>query len=372
MKKDQLYLFTFLGLAFIIFVVSYFSMNYLFETSSNHFLKSQIESSKREANEISNLLQYQLESGLTKEVVVQNLQRGIEGPNTESGFISLLDWSGFQICHPDTEQIGRQIIPDESFLRPVSEELEPNDFYEFLKDKAKEKKTTHQEKTTEIIYLYPVKNTDWIVAAHADIDNLKKQMQNLKINFILVYIASGVLIVLMSLFLVRFISRKYELELEHKNEGLSKEVLSLSKLNRNLITYKEKVDQGQNPSASKYNSTGTQEQSKRRILTYVKDILVAIDTQEISFIYTENTITYICCLDGKVYNSNSSLDELLKDLDSTFFFRANRQFILSINAIEKIYKYGNNQLKIELNPPSVIPIIVSKNKASEFKRWLSS
>lgn len=349
-------------------------MSYLFETATNHFLKSQIESSKREANEISNLLQYQLESGLTKDTVIQNLQRGIEGSNTESGFISLIDWSGFQICHPNTEQIGDQIIPDESFLRPVSEELEPNDFYEFLKVKAKEKmdsKEANHEQSTEIIYLYPVKNTDWIIAAHADIDNLKKQMQNLKINFILVYIASGVLIVLLSLFLVRFISRKYEVHLENENEGLSKEVLSLSKLNRNLITYKEKVDQEQMTTANKQSSKEVQESTKRRILTYVKDILVAIDTQEISFIYTENSITYICCLDGKVYNSNSSLDELLKDLDSTYFFRANRQFILSINAIEKIYKYGNNQLKIELNPPSVIPIIVSKNKASEFKRWLS-
>jgi len=371
MKKDQLYLFTFLGLALIIFIVSYFSMSYLFETATSHFLKNQIESSKREANEISNLVQYQLESGLTKETVIQDLQKGIEGSNTESGFISLLDWSGFQICHPDSEQIGRQIIPDESFLRPISEELEPNDFYEFLKEKTKVKNTAYLEKSTEIIYLYPVKNSDWIVAAHADIDNLKKQMQNLKINFILVYIASGVLIVLLSLFLVRLISRKYELELEHKNEGLSKEVLSLSKLNRNLITYKEKVDLAQS-STTKQTSNENQGHSKRRILTYVKDILVAIDTQEISFIYTENTITYICCLDGKVYNSNSSLDELLKDLDNTYFFRANRQFILSINAIEKIYKYGNNQLKIDLNPPSVIPIIVSKNKASDFKKWLGS
>src|SRR5690606_15883701 len=142
---------------------------------------------------------------------------------------------------------------------------------------------------------------------------------------ILVYIASGVLIVLLSLFLVRFISRKYEIDLENRNEGLSKEVLSLSKLNRNLVSYKEKVESTYLDKTIKgLESADAKESAKRRILTYVKDILVAIETQEISFIYTENTVTYICCLDGKVYNSNSSLDELFKDLDSTYFFRANR------------------------------------------------
>src|SRR5690606_31336044 len=165
--------------------------------------------------------------------------------------------------------------------------------------------------------------------------------------------------------------RRYEMNLESQNEGLSKEVLSLSKLNHNLVLYKEKVEKENVEAPGKKNETESNNSAKKRILTYVKDILIAIDTNEISFIYTENTITYICCLDGKVYNSNSSLEDLYKDLDKTYFFRANRQFILSVNAITKIYKYGNNQLKIEVKPRPPIAIIVSKNKASEFKNWLS-
>lgn len=347
-------------------------MNYLFEVSTNHFLKSQIETSKREAHEISSLIQFQFESGLSKETIANNLQRTIESSDSNSGFISMFDWSGVQICHPNPEQIGRQILTDETFIEPIIyDELDSNDFYNSLKKKTSDKgrkKANHNELDSEIIYLYPVKDTDWIVASHANIESVKSQMKSLRIDFMLVYAASGILIVLLSIIMVRFISRKYEKDLEAQNEGLSKEVLKLSNLNHNLVLYKEKID-SKNDNERDFGKA--ENQSKKRILTYVKDILIAIDTHEIAFVYTENTITYICCLDGKVYNSNSSLEDLYKDLDKTYFFRANRQFILSINAIAKIYKYGNNQLKIEITPRAPIDIIVSKNKASEFKSWLS-
>jgi DNA-binding LytR/AlgR family response regulator len=53
------------------------------------------------------------------------------------------------------------------------------------------------------------------------------------------------------------------------------------------------------------------------------------------------------------------------------FFRANRQYILSVKGIDEILKYGNNQLKINTDPSIESGIIISKNKASEFKRWLN-
>jgi hypothetical protein len=46
-------------------------------------------------------------------------------------------------------------------------------------------------------------------------------------------------------------------------------------------------------------------------------------------------------------------------------------FKYSANSIEKILKYGNNQLKIEVIPKSEINIIISKNKVAEFKAWLN-
>ncbi|NNE77719.1 MAG: LytTR family transcriptional regulator, partial [Pricia sp.] len=44
------------------------------------------------------------------------------------------------------------------------------------------------------------------------------------------------------------------------------------------------------------------------------------------------------------------------------YFRANRQYIISVKGIEEILRYGNNQLKIRLKLPSEDTIIISKNR----------
>ena len=100
--------------------------------------------------------------------------------------------------------------------------------------------------------------------------------------------------------------------------------------------------------------------------------MVPVTIDEIAYIYTENTITYVICTDGKRSTTNLSLDELYAQFDESYFFRANRQFIISIASIDKIVKYGNNQLKIIVSPGSDTSIIISKNKASQFKSWLNS
>ena len=109
---------------------------------------------------------------------------------------------------------------------------------------------------------------------------------------------------------------------------------------------------------------------KSRLLTYSKDKLISIRVDQIAYINTENSITSIHCLDGKKYTNNSSLDELYNSLDHAIFFRANRQNILSVKGIDEILRYGNNQLKIKINPEK--SVIISKNKASEFKKWLDT
>ena len=75
---------------------------------------------------------------------------------------------------------------------------------------------------------------------------------------------------------------------------------------------------------------------------------------------------------GKRSTVNSSLDDMYSALDSNFFYRANRQFIIAISAIEKIIRYGNNNLKILVRPKCEVEIIIGKNKAAEFKQGLNT
>lgn len=348
-------------------------MNYLVRVSTNQFLEIQIQSSKREAREFAKLVSYQIENNVPRDVIIRNVQNSIEGTGTESGFVCMFDWSGIEICHPDPKKIGKQINPNESFVKPLNDEINTEDFYNLLKQKKQQggvRNFNNRDRNSEIIYLYPVKNSDWIIAAHANVNEIEKQIKKLQLNFSIIYILTGIIITLLSLSIVRFLGSFYEKELELKNEKLAEEINTLSKLNLNLSNYKDKISKKIEDDSlglsDKYDSTTP----KKRILTYLKDKLISIKVDEISFINTEHSITTICCLNGKKYTSNSSLDELYASLDKTLFFRANRQFVLSAKGIDEILRYGNNQLKIKTTPTSNNSIIISKNKASEFKKWL--
>jgi len=350
-------------------------MAYMVKVSTNQLLEIQIESSKREAREFAELVSSQLENGIPREVVIKNIQKSIEGTDIETGFVCMFDWSGVEICHPDPQKIGKQTNPNESFVRSIEDEINSEDFYDLLTNKKSLggiRDFPNADRSSEIIYLYPVSNSDWIIAAHANIAKIEKQIKQLKFNFLLVYLLSSATIVLLCLLMVRFLGSYYEKTLETKNEKLAEEVVNLSKLNTDLGNYRDRITKKiEEENLEVIDNSEDTVKIKNRLLTYSKDKLISIKVDEIAFIGTENSITWITCLDGKRYSSNSSLDELYSSLDPMLFFRANRQHIISVKGIDEILRYGNNQLKIQLNPPSNDAIIISKNKASEFKKWLN-
>ena len=348
-------------------------MNYLIKISTNQLLEIQIESSKREAREFSKLVSLQIENGVDRETVISNIQKSIEGTNIESGFICMFDWSGVEICHPDPQKIGKQTRSEESYVRPIDDGINSEDFYDLLKNKKEQGgvRDFNSDRNSEIIYLYPVKGTDWIIAAHANITKIENHIKQLKVNFLLVYLLTSVVIISLSLFTVRYIGNYYEKELELKNEKLSDEVLSLSKLNNNLEVIKDKVTKQLAHEKLLVKEEKEEVKFKNRLLTYLKDKLITIEVEEIAFINTEHSVTTITCLDGKTYHSNSSLDELIGSFDPLLFFRVNRQNIVSVKGIDQILKYGNSQLKIITIFKTGKEIIISKNRVAEFKKWLN-
>ena len=373
MKKDNLYLFTLLAISFVVFLIGYFAMVYMEKESNYRLLQLQIDSGKRAARETAIMVANQLSHGIPRKMVIQNLQKSIEGSELESGFISMLDWSGTSICHPDPQEIGIKNRLEASYAKPLGNAIHTGELYELVTNFPYgdgNNNRTQKYLSTEILFLYPVKGSDWIIAAHANVNRIQERFEELKLNFLLIYLLASATISLLALVMVRFLGSHYEKALEVKNEKLAEEVLSLTKLNSDLYDLKNQLDKNiendnQNGLEDGYNKI------KSRILTYSKDKLVSIRVDDIAFIHTEFSLTTITCLDGQKHSSNSSLDELMNGLDPLYFFRANRQYIISVKGIYEIFKYGNNQLKIKLNPASSTTIIISKNKVSEFKKWLN-
>ncbi|UII77316.1 LytTR family transcriptional regulator [Flagellimonas sp. HMM57] len=377
MRKDRLYFFTFLAITVIFVLIAGISTRSFIKVSANNLLNTQLESSKREAREIASLIGFQLASGIPKDSVIANVQRSIENTNLENGFICMFDWSGKEICHPDITKVGQQINPNQSSVTSVDGEMTSEDFYELLTNKKSfggVRDFKEEDRDSEIIYLYPVKNSDWIIAAHANVKKISTQIDDIRNKFYVIFIIMGAALILCSVIMVRIIGSAYEKKLEAKNQKLEDqnqrlgdEVVNLAKLNKDLDSYQQRVVD------DKLNVQQTEsEKNKKRILTYVRNELRPISTEDIAYIYTESTITYVVCFDGSRSTTNVSLDELFSNMDESHFYRANRQFIVAISAINKIIKYGNNQLKILVDPNSEVDIIISKNKAAEFKQWLNS
>ena len=364
MKKDKLYFLTFLSIAVIFLLIAAIASQYFIKASANQLIEVQVESSKREADEVSKLMDFQLSKGVSKEEVISNVQNIISNSNSDTWFISVFNWSGKEVSHPDKTQVGQKVNSNPTLLASLKEKNSSEDLYDLLVNN----KSESEQKSSEVIHIAPLKTTDLIVAAHVNIKSIATQMNTLKTNFYLIFLIMGILVIILSFFAVRVIGSAYEKQLELKNSTLASEVINLSKLNTDLVSYREKVVEvaEENPSEDE-----TTEREKQRILTYVRNELVPIPIKDIAYIYTENTITYVICFDGKRSTSNASLDDMYTNLNPTLFFRANRQFIISITAIDKIIKYGNSQLKILLQSKTSEEIIISKNKAAEFKQWLN-
>lgn len=360
MKKDKLYFLTFLSITAIFLLVALIASQYFIKVSANQLIEVQVESSKREATEVSELIDFQLSSGLEKEIVINNIQQIIQNSNTDTWYVSVFNWGGKEVANPDKTKVGQLVNSNQNLLESLKEKNNSDDLYDLLIDNS-------NQSLSEIIHISPVKKSDLIVAANVNISSVRNQMKTLRTNFYLIFFVMGILVSVLSFIAVRILGSAYEKQLELKYATLTSEVVNLSKLNTDLVSYREKV-----VDTPKENMVEEPlENEKKRILTYIRNELLPIAIEDIAYVYTENTITYVVCFDGKKSTTNMSLDDMYTNLSSSIFFRANRQFIISIAAIDKIIKYGNSQLKILLQSKTSEEIIISKNKAAEFKQWLN-
>jgi two-component system LytT family response regulator len=111
---------------------------------------------------------------------------------------------------------------------------------------------------------------------------------------------------------------------------------------------------------------------KNRFLIRLGSKIQIIKTSEIAYIYSENKLSYFVTHSSRKYPSDFKLQDLQDMLDPAFFFRANRQIILSLESIEEIFTYSKSRVKIKLNPRFKEEIVVSTETTPLFKQWLDT
>jgi DNA-binding LytR/AlgR family response regulator len=109
---------------------------------------------------------------------------------------------------------------------------------------------------------------------------------------------------------------------------------------------------------------------KKRFLVKSNSKLLSIKTNEIAYFFTENGIVYIKTNKENKFHIDTKLDQIQEQIDSQQFFRLNRQFIVNLDSIISSLPYDKGKIMVEVIPKTSLPIIVSRDKASDFKKWL--
>lgn len=107
------------------------------------------------------------------------------------------------------------------------------------------------------------------------------------------------------------------------------------------------------------------------LLVPVCDKLVPVDVNNVVCIYNTDHKTQIILSDGRNISYGKSLDAIMLSLDPMKFYRANKQYIVSRSYIKEIVIWYDNRLLVNMKLELPEPLYVSKNKASEFKSWMT-
>lgn len=109
---------------------------------------------------------------------------------------------------------------------------------------------------------------------------------------------------------------------------------------------------------------------REHFLVQKNDGYTVLNVQDINHICTENGVTRAFLHNGKSMAIDYTLNDLETQLDPSKFFRANRQYIISIDSIERINFLFGSKLSVRLKSYPDVSVIVSKEKASLLKEWI--
>jgi len=112
---------------------------------------------------------------------------------------------------------------------------------------------------------------------------------------------------------------------------------------------------------------------KSRFLIKIGKNFEVISIDDINYFYSEDKLSFIVTRHQKKYATYDSLDEIESQIDPFLFYRANRKHLINIKSIVKVQPYFNGKLSVELIPLNNEKqlIVISRNKASAFKKWLN-
>lgn len=114
----------------------------------------------------------------------------------------------------------------------------------------------------------------------------------------------------------------------------------------------------------------TERVEQQTFLVRFRDKIIPLSCDDIAFFYTSDERVSAYNFKGERYPIERTLEALQGILPQNVFFRANRQFIVSREAVKDISVWFGSRLLLNLTLETPEKIIISKARVPEFKAWL--
>lgn len=97
---------------------------------------------------------------------------------------------------------------------------------------------------------------------------------------------------------------------------------------------------------------------------------VQVKLNDIFYFYAEDSLVF-GITSKKRYLIEETIDHLIGTLDASQFYKINRGQIVSKRSIAKIDPYFNHRVKLKIQNDRDLEFIVSRQKTSDFKKWMN-
>jgi len=109
---------------------------------------------------------------------------------------------------------------------------------------------------------------------------------------------------------------------------------------------------------------------KHRFMVKVGNMFKSFNVEDIAYFKSHEGMICLQTHSGQSYPIEYTIDQLENILNPVHFFRINRKFMVSVKSVVEIHSYFNSRLLLKILPKEEEKVIVSRERTTNFKRWL--
>jgi serine phosphatase RsbU (regulator of sigma subunit) len=213
-------LYTFLAVLLVLFAVGAIALPVILRYVERSYFRLQSDVNRRQALAMSRFVQNRLASGASRAAVVAEFQDAIEGTQTDRGYVCLIDQNDLEyLCHPNLELLGMSVKPQATFDPEFSGRGEVP-WQDVIQSGESASGLLHlgPGMPSEIVHFRSLPNVNWTISSHENSARVRAEVARLRMALVSVALILGLLIGVPASVAARTVSRRYEAQVERRNE----------------------------------------------------------------------------------------------------------------------------------------------------------